>query len=46
MYLGKFQLNGYLFEAYERIGNNGGKEFRLVSSLALALRKKRHLFGT
>ena len=32
MYLGKFQLNGYLFEAYERQGNNGGKEFRLVSS--------------
>ena len=31
MYLGKFQLNGYLFEAYEREGNNGGKEFRLVS---------------
>jgi hypothetical protein len=32
MYLGKFQLNGYLFEAYEREGNNGGKEFRLVST--------------
>jgi hypothetical protein len=32
MYLGKFRLNGYLFEAYERKGNNGGKEFRLVSS--------------
>jgi hypothetical protein len=32
MYLGKFRLNGYLFEAYEREGNNGGKEFRLVSS--------------
>ena len=31
MYLGKFQLNGYLFEAYEREGENGGKEFRLVS---------------
>ena len=32
MYLGKFQLNGYRFEAYEREGNNGGKEFRLVST--------------
>ena len=32
MYLGKFQLNGYLFEAYEREGDNGGKEFRLVST--------------
>ena len=32
MYLGKFQLNGYLFEAYEREGNKGGKEFRLVST--------------
>jgi hypothetical protein len=31
-YLGSFQLNGYLFEAYERDGNDGGKEFRLVSS--------------
>jgi hypothetical protein len=31
-YLGKFQLNGYLFEAYEREGDNGRKEFRLVSS--------------
>jgi len=32
MYLGKFQLNGYLFEAYEREGDNGGKEFRLFST--------------
>jgi hypothetical protein len=32
MYLGEFQLNGYLFEAYERKGNNGAKEFRLASS--------------
>ncbi len=31
-YLGDFQLNGYLFEAYERDGNNGEKEFRLFSS--------------
>lgn len=34
-YLGKFQLNGYLFEAYEREGHNG-KEFRLVSSPSLS----------
>jgi len=31
-YLGNFHLNGYLFGAYEREGNNGGKQFRLVSS--------------
>jgi len=35
-YLGKFQLNGYLFEAYEREGNNAGKEFRLVASPAVS----------
>jgi hypothetical protein len=31
-YLGNFQLNGYLFEAYERQANNGGREFRLLPS--------------
>ena len=36
VYLGKFQLNGYLFEAYEREGDNGGKEFRLVSTPPLS----------
>ncbi len=30
--LGKFQLNGYSFRAYERQTKDGGKEFRLVSS--------------
>ena len=30
--LGKFELNGYLFEAYERGINNGASEFRLLSS--------------
>jgi hypothetical protein len=31
-YLGKFRLNGYLFEAYEREANDGVSEFRLISS--------------
>jgi hypothetical protein len=31
-YLGKFELNGHLFEAYERRANNGASEFRLLSS--------------
>jgi hypothetical protein len=31
-YLGKFELNGHLFEAYERRANNGAREFRLLSS--------------
>jgi hypothetical protein len=25
-------MNGYFFEAYERDGENGGKQFRLLSS--------------
>jgi hypothetical protein len=29
--LGRFHLNGYLFEAYEREADNGGRQFRLVS---------------
>ena len=31
-YLGEFKLNGHFFEAYEREGDNGRREFRLVSS--------------
>jgi hypothetical protein len=31
-YLGKFRLNGYLFEAYEEGAENGVKEFRSISS--------------
>jgi hypothetical protein len=31
VYLGKFKLNNYLFEAYERAANDGRREFRLVS---------------
>ena len=31
-YLGKFRLNGYLFEAYEQGVDNGVREFRLISS--------------
>jgi hypothetical protein len=30
--LGKFRLNGYLFEAYEQGGDNGVRTFRLISS--------------
>ena len=32
IYLGRFELNDHYFEAYERQGDNGRKEFRLVSS--------------
>ena len=32
IYLGKFELNGHLFEAYERRTNNDTSEFRLLSS--------------
>jgi hypothetical protein len=31
-YLGEFELNGYLFDAYERGINNGVSEFRLLST--------------
>ena len=31
-FLGKFRMNGYFFEAYERDGENGSKQFRLLSS--------------
>ena len=31
-FLGEFRLNGYFFEAYERDGGNGSKQFRLLSS--------------
>jgi hypothetical protein len=31
-YLGKFQLNGYLFEAYEQGADHYVREFRLLSS--------------
>jgi hypothetical protein len=31
-FLGRFRLNGYSFEAYEQKGENGRKQFRLVSS--------------
>jgi hypothetical protein len=31
-FLGEFRLNAYFFEAYERDGENGRKEFRLLSS--------------
>jgi hypothetical protein len=30
-FLGQFRLNGYFFEAYERDGENGNKQFRLLS---------------
>jgi hypothetical protein len=30
--LGKFRLNGYVFEAYEQEANNGARRFRLLSS--------------
>jgi hypothetical protein len=32
MFLGRFRLNSYCFEAYEREMENGGREFHLVSS--------------
>jgi hypothetical protein len=31
-FLGRFHLNGCSFEAYEKEGENGSKQFRLVSS--------------
>jgi hypothetical protein len=31
-FLGEFRLNGYFLEADERVVENGGKQFRLVSS--------------
>jgi len=31
-FLGQFRLNAYFFEAYERDGENGSKQFRLLSS--------------
>jgi hypothetical protein len=31
-FLGEFRLNGYFLEAYECEGENGSKQFRLVSS--------------
>jgi hypothetical protein len=31
VYLGRFELNNYSFEAYERSANAGRREFRLVS---------------
>ena len=34
-FFGEFRLNGYLLEAYEREGENGSKQFRLVSSLKM-----------
>jgi hypothetical protein len=30
-FLGEFRLNSYFFEAYERDGENGSKQFRLLS---------------
>jgi hypothetical protein len=35
-YLGKFRLNGYLFEAYERGTDNGAREFRLLSTPSIS----------
>jgi hypothetical protein len=32
MYLGRFSLNGFMLEAYERETSEGRKEFRLVST--------------
>ena len=32
VYLGRFKLNNYSFEAYERGANDGSTEFRLVAS--------------
>ena len=32
VYLGRFKLNNYSFEAYERAANDGRTEFRLVAS--------------
>ena len=31
-FLGEFRLNGYFFEAYEQEEENGGKQFRLLTS--------------
>jgi hypothetical protein len=31
-FLGEFRLNGYFFKAYEREGENGSKQFRLLST--------------
>jgi hypothetical protein len=37
MYLGRFSLNGYLLEAYERETSDGRKEFRLLSTPAVRI---------
>jgi hypothetical protein len=40
VYLGKFKLNNYLFEAYERAANDGRREFRLVSHPPVSFAKE------
>ena len=40
VYLGKFKLNNYLFEAYERAANDGRREFRLVSHPPVSFEKE------
>jgi hypothetical protein len=37
MYFGRFSLNGFLLEAYEREASEGRKEFRLVSTPSLKI---------
>ena len=40
VYLGKFKLNNYLFEAYERAVKDGRREFRLVSHPPVSFEKE------
>jgi hypothetical protein len=40
VYLGKFKLNNYLFEAYERAAHDGRREFRLVSHPPVSFAKE------
>jgi hypothetical protein len=39
-FLGRFRLNSYILEASERIGANGGKEFRLMSSPSMSAERE------
>ena len=40
VYLGKFKLNNYLFEAYECAAHDGRREFRLVSHPPVSFAKE------
>ena len=40
VYLGKFKLNRYLFEAYECVAHDGRREFRLVSHPPVSFAKE------